>query len=144
MINARRGALLTSLTLAAALATGLTPGTASAQFAPDTLTVDSVGRLAEDGVVTLTGTYRCSSLRTDPVLIGVKALQGSTRADTGGAAATCDDRVHTWSSSGRPHSGAFAPGSARGEAAMIELDLSGGLPLPHVITYGEKELTLRR
>ncbi|MEU5976985.1 DUF6299 family protein [Streptomyces sp. NPDC047315] len=144
MINARRGALLTSLTLAAALATGLTPGTASAQFAPDTITVDPVARLAKDGAVTLTGTYRCSSLRSGPVLIGVKALQAGTRADTDGTIATCDDRVHSWTSSGRANSGAFVPGAARGEAAMVELDLSRGLPIPHVITYGENALTLRR
>ncbi|MEU9607068.1 DUF6299 family protein [Streptomyces sp. NPDC048057] len=144
MINARRGALLTSLTLAAALATGLTPGTASAQFAPDTITVDPVGRLAKDGAVTLTGTYRCSSLRSGTVLIGVKALQGGTRADTDGTVAVCDDRVRTWRSSGRAHSGAFVPGRARGEAAMVELDFSRGLPLPHVLTQGQGDLTLRR
>ncbi|MER5767290.1 DUF6299 family protein [Streptomyces sp. NPDC001985] len=144
MINARRTTLLSTVCIAAALITGLTPGSAGAQFAPDTITITPQGRIAQDGTLTLSGTYRCSSLRSGPVLIGSNAVQGSARAEIDGALATCDDRTHTWRETTDP-SGAFTPGSARGEAVLIELDSSNGfVPLPVILNTARSEITLSR
>ncbi|MFE3093848.1 DUF6299 family protein [Streptomyces sp. NPDC059248] len=127
MINARRAAVLPSLALAAALSAVLLPGTALAQFAPAPLTVDSTARLAADGSVTLTGTYTCAP-GSGPVLLDAEAFQGDRHADLEGSLAVCDGRIHTWSATGRPGSGSFGPGAARGEAVLMEL--SKGLPFP--------------
>lgn len=145
MINARRATFLSAACIAAALATALLPGSAGAQFAPDTITIAPAGRIAADGTLTLSGTYRCSSLRSGPVLIAAKALQGDARAEADGALAVCDDRVHTWSESAEPNA-ALAPGAAHGEATLLELNRSHGfIPLvPVVLNSDSAQLTLRR
>ncbi|MFF8960729.1 DUF6299 family protein [Streptomyces sp. NPDC014894] len=144
MINARRTMLIFTACIAAALAVGLVPGSAGAQFAPDTITIAPRGQIAKDGTITLSGTYRCSSLRSGPVLIGSNASQGDARAEIDGALATCDDRVHTWRDTTEPDSG-LAPGAARGRAALIHLDASNGfVPLPVILNTHEREVTLRR
>ncbi|MEO3974741.1 DUF6299 family protein [Streptomyces sp. CAU 1734] len=144
MINARRALLLSAAGIAAALAAGLLPGTASAQFTPDTVTIAPAGRIARDGTLTLSGTYRCSSLRSGVVLIGAEATQGKKRAGTDGTVATCDNRVHSWRNSGHPLK-KFSTGGADGRATLIELDTSHGLiPLPVILNSHSRRLTLGR
>ncbi|GAA2252150.1 DUF6299 family protein [Streptomyces amakusaensis] len=144
MINARRTMLISAACIAAALATALVPGSAGAQFAPDTITIAPRGQIAKDGTLVLSGTYRCSSLRSGPVLIGSNATQGEARAEIDGALATCDDQVHTWRETTDPAVG-FAPGKARGTAALIHLDASRSfVPLPVILNTDDREVTLRR
>ncbi|MCM2390702.1 DUF6299 family protein [Streptomyces albipurpureus] len=124
--------------------TGPLSVSAGAHFASDTVTIDRIGQIAEDGAITLTGTYRCSSPRLGPVLIGSKAVQGDARASLDGIVANCDGQQRTWRATGQA-SGTFRPGAARGEATLIQLDLSHGLvPFPTVLTAGDTQLTLQR
>ncbi|QDY75461.1 DUF6299 family protein [Streptomyces qinzhouensis] len=141
MINARRAAVLPSLALAAVLSAVLLPGTARAQFAPDPVTVDSTGRIAPDGSVTLTGTYYCSPA-SGPVLIDAEAFQSGSRADLEGFIAVCDGRLHRWEASGSP-TGAFAPGAADAKVTTVEL-AKGGLPFPVGAHSVENGVTLVR
>ncbi|MFE6132272.1 DUF6299 family protein [Streptomyces sp. NPDC056437] len=144
MITARRATLISSVCIAAALATGLTPGSASAQFAPDTVTVDGIGLIAEDGTLTLSGTYRCSSLRTSPIVISSKATQGNTQVGIGSTTAICDGQEREWRNTGN-HMGLLAPGAAQGEASLIALDTSRGfIPIPVVLTTQRGDLTLQQ
>ncbi|MFI1887977.1 DUF6299 family protein [Streptomyces jumonjinensis] len=146
MINARRTTLIFSVCIAAALTAGLVSGSASAQFAPDTITIAPTGRIAQDGAITLSGTYRCSSLRSrsGPVLIGSHAAQGDARAEIDGLQATCDDRVHTWRETARGLR-PLTPGTARGEATLIHLDSSNGfVPFPVILNADSTDLTLRK
>ncbi|MFI1016873.1 DUF6299 family protein [Streptomyces sp. NPDC020965] len=124
--------------------TGLTPGTAGAQFAPDSITIDPAGRIGSDGSLTLTGTYRCWSSASGPVIIGSKVLQGAARAEPEGSAARCDGRVRTWRGVDRDGAG-FRPGAAQGEVTLLRLDTSGGfVPFPVLLDNHRAELTLRR
>ncbi|MBY6306281.1 DUF6299 family protein [Streptomyces clavuligerus] len=144
MTNARRATLIASVCLTAAVAACVFPGSANAQYAPDTVTIAPAAEIAPDGTLTLSGTYRCSSLRSGPVLIGAKALQGDARAEIDGARAVCDDRTHTWREQALPD-GTFRPGAARGEAALVHLDNSQGfVPFPVVLNADKAPLTLRR
>ncbi|MET7617745.1 DUF6299 family protein [Streptomyces sp. NPDC005408] len=141
MITARRTSLLFSACIAAALATALTPGSATAQFGPDTVALDPSGQVSADGTVTLTGTYRCSS-RSGPVFVGSKVIQGATKADVGGTIATCDGQDHTWLNTART-SGGFTAAAAQGEATLLQLNSSGGLiPIPVILSADQRELTL--
>ncbi len=144
MITARRATLISSACIAAALATGLTSGTARAQFAPDTVTVDAAGRIAEDGTITLSGTYRCSAPRTGPVFVSSKVTQGDAQAGIGGTAATCDGREHTWRNAGGTLE-TFTPGAARIESHLVQLDTSRGfVPVPVFLATRRGDLTLHQ
>ncbi|MER6914443.1 DUF6299 family protein [Streptomyces sp. NPDC000594] len=144
MTNARRATLISSVCLTAAVAACLVPGSASAQFAPDTITIAPAAQLSPDGTLTLSGTYRCSSLRSGPVLIGAKAVQHDTRATIDGARAICDDRVHTWRERAEGE-GTFRAGAAHGEAVLIHLDSSQSfVPLPVILNADDRNLTVRQ
>lgn len=144
MIIAWRSALASSVCIATALLAGPLSTSAGAHFTSNTVTVDRVGKLAEDGAITLTGTYRCSTSRLGPVLIGSTVVQGDTRSSLDGIVANCDGQERAWRATGRASS-TFRPGAARGEATLIQLDISRGLvPFPRVLTTGEAELTLQR
>lgn len=142
MITARRASLVSSALIAAALVTVLTPTSAGAQFAPDAVTIDQTGQIASDGTLTLTGTYRCSSLRPGPVFVGSKVSQGGAQAGVGGTRATCDGREHAWRNTGRAMED-FEPGAAAGEATLLVLDTSRGfIPVPVVLDRDQRELIL--
>jgi hypothetical protein len=144
MINARRTALAALVCIAAALTTGLAAGTAGARLAPDTVSIDPDGRVAKDGTITLTGTYRCSPRGSGSVLIGSKALQGANRAELDGSAATCDNRSHTWRGTGDAPGVRLVPGAATAEAHLVHLDTARGLPFPVILTADRAEVRLRR
>ncbi|MGW6462229.1 DUF6299 family protein [Streptomyces sp. NPDC055078] len=144
MITARRIATLSSVSVAAVLTAAVMSGAAQARFGPDSVTIDPTGRIAKNGVITLSGSYRCSSPGSGPVLIGARAVQGDARADADGAVARCDGRVHTWRESGRGK-GTFVVGGARGEATLLRLDTSRSfVPLPVILGSDRTELKLRR
>ncbi|MFI6288312.1 DUF6299 family protein [Streptomyces sp. NPDC051018] len=143
MIITRRATLALSLCTAAVLGAGPLAGTAGAQFAADTVTIDPGGRIDGAGAVTLTGAYRCSPPRAGTVLIGSAVVQGDSRADLEGSVAICDGRVHGWRGSGSAGK-ALRPGPARGEVTLLELDTSRGLPFPVMLGTGRGEVTLHR
>ncbi|MFE5401343.1 DUF6299 family protein [Streptomyces sp. NPDC056580] len=96
---------------AAALLCAVAPPAAGA--APsELLTVDATGRVAADGTITLTGTYRCAG-SSGPVFVGSSVTQGDpdVKYAIGGSDAVCDGVEHHWSNSGR--AGTEAAGAKR-------------------------------
>ncbi|MFF4058919.1 DUF6299 family protein [Streptomyces sp. NPDC001668] len=111
----------------------------------ETVTVDPVGRIAEDGTVTLSGTYRCTS-GTGPVFVSssVGGRSSSLRYGIGGTRAVCDGVEHGWENTGKATPGALEPGEAHVEATLMELSLQGGLPLPRFHAVGQRDITLTK
>ncbi|MEU6523197.1 DUF6299 family protein [Streptomyces sp. NPDC046924] len=118
------GALLLGAVVAA-------PPAVSAAAPQETVTVDSEGRIAADGSLTLSGTYRCLDA-TGPVFVGSSVRQepATTQYSVSGTRAVCDGETHRWENTGRVPSGALEAGAAEVEATLIELRSSDGLLLP--------------
>ncbi|MEV7286092.1 DUF6299 family protein [Streptomyces sp. NPDC093252] len=129
--------------LALALSAPAAPATAG-PFA--SVTVDPYGRIAADGTVTLSGTYRCLGA-TGPVFVSSSVTQGSPTAQPqvrygiGGSPALCDGALHPWTNTGRPSPSTLVPGAANVEATVTELR-SQGLPLPIFHAVGAADVTL--
>ncbi|MFJ4696095.1 DUF6299 family protein [Streptomyces sp. NPDC088766] len=109
----------------------------------ESVTVDPVGRIAADGTVTLTGTYRCVG-SSGPVFVSssVGRKDSTTRYGIGGTRAVCDGAVHRWVNTGRPAPDPIAPGAVRVEATLTELRPAGLLPLPYFHAAGAQDVTL--
>jgi hypothetical protein len=109
----------------------------------ESVTVDSTGRIARDGTVTLSGTYRCLD-NEGPVFVSSSVSQKSenVRHGIGGTRAVCDGAEHRWENTGRTWSDSLEPGKARVEATLTELRPQGGLPLPHFHAREKQEVTL--
>ncbi|WP_309095540.1 DUF6299 family protein [Streptomyces sp.] len=138
LLGAAAGAALLALTGA-----GAAPATASTLAPYESVTVDAVGRVAADGTVTLSGTYRCAS-SSGPVFVSSSVRQGlsTTRYGVGGTRAVCDGIVHRWVNSGRPAPGVLVPGAAHVEATLMELRTFSGLPLPTFHAVSGQDITL--
>ncbi|MGC0337190.1 DUF6299 family protein [Streptomyces sp. SLBN-8D4] len=111
----------------------------------ETVTIDPVGRIAEDGTVTLSGTYRCTG-GSGPVFVSssVGERSSSSRYGIGGTRAVCDGVEHSWQNTGKPTPAALAPGAAHVEATLMELTLQGGLPLPRFHAAEQRDITLTK
>ncbi|MFJ5772705.1 DUF6299 family protein [Streptomyces sp. NPDC093094] len=109
----------------------------------ETVTVDPTGRIAADGTVTLTGTYRCTG-STGPVFVSSALSQDrpSVQQGIGGSRAVCDGAEHRWENSGLPQPDSLEAGPADVEVTVMELHPSGGLPLPRFHAVLEQEITL--
>ncbi|MDX3311580.1 DUF6299 family protein [Streptomyces sp. NPDC054884] len=109
----------------------------------ESVTVDPVGRIAADGTVTLSGTYRCVA-GTGPVFVSSSVGQASQDAThgMGGTRAVCDGAEHTWKNTGKATPNDLAPGAARVEATLMELRSDGGLPLPRFHATQKRDVTL--
>ncbi|MGW2050889.1 DUF6299 family protein [Streptomyces sp. NPDC001858] len=109
----------------------------------ESVTVDPVGRIASDGTVTLSGTYRCVG-GTGPVFVSSSVRQNSenSRHGVGGTRAVCDGAEHAWKNSGKVTPADLAPGVAHVEATLMELSAEGGLPLPRFHAVKEQYITL--
>jgi hypothetical protein len=107
------------------------------------VTVDPTGRIAADGTVTLSGTYRCDA--GGPVFVSTSVSQdgGAARQGIGGTRAVCDGQEHPWVNSGSPSSGTvLTAGPADVEATLMELRPLSGLPLPAFHARQAREVTL--
>ncbi|MFG3101317.1 DUF6299 family protein [Streptomyces sp. NPDC048182] len=133
------------LLAAAALLLGPVTAAHADTLAPETVTVDPAGRLAADGTVTLTGTYRCAP-GAGTVFVSSSVSQGTdgVRHGVGGTRAVCDGLTHRWVNTGTPSSTAtpLAAGPARVEATLMELRTTSGLPLPAFHARGAQDITL--
>ncbi|MEU6068013.1 DUF6299 family protein [Streptomyces sp. NPDC047082] len=111
----------------------------------ETVTVDPTGRVAADGTVTLSGTYRCTG-GTGPVFVSSTVGQDSStvRYGIGGTKAVCDGAAHTWVNTGKVEKGRLSPGASHVEATVMELRPEGGLPLPYFHAQQQQEVTLRQ
>ncbi|MCT7354597.1 DUF6299 family protein [Streptomyces sp. 15-116A] len=126
------------------LGTAVAAPSAAASSAPgETVTVNTVGKIAADGTVTLSGTYRCTAA-TGPVFVSSSVHQGTStvRYGVGGTKAVCDGRLHAWKNTGSVPAGAVKAGAADVEATVTELRPFGGLPLPVVHVVGRQEVKL--
>ncbi|MGW1778257.1 DUF6299 family protein [Streptomyces sp. NPDC002143] len=134
VLSAAAGAAL--LLLAAPAVTAVADPTES-------VTVDAVGRIASDGTVTLSGTYRCIG-GTGPVFVSssVRQNSGNNRHGVGGTRAVCDGAEHAWKNTGKVAPDALEPGAAQVEATLMELRPEGGLPLPRFHAVQERDITL--
>ncbi|MDH6606725.1 hypothetical protein M2164_002360 [Streptomyces sp. SAI-208] len=109
----------------------------------ETVTVDPLGRIAADGTVTLSGTYRCTG-GTGPVFVSssVSVSSSTVRYGIGGTRAVCDGVEHSWQNTGKPSDRTLEPGAAHVEATLMELSIQGGLPLPRFHAVGQRDITL--
>jgi hypothetical protein len=109
----------------------------------ETVTVDPTGRIAPDGTVTLSGTYRCLGT-TGPAFVSSSVSQGdpSVRHGIGGTRAVCDGVEHSWENSGKSSSDPLTSGAAQVEATVMELSPQGGLPLPRFHATQRQDITL--
>lgn len=120
----------------------------STTVAADIVTIDKTGRIAADGTVTLSGTYRCRH-GSGPVFLSSSLAAEDNRYERygiGGTRAICDGAEHTWSDTGRTH-GRFRPGPAHVEVTVLGLLSDDGplglpLPQPHVRATHEQDIKL--
>jgi hypothetical protein len=128
---------------AALLLLAVAPAATASADPYETVTVDPTGRVAEDGAVTLSGTYRCVG-GTGPVFVSSSVAQNSStvRHGIGGTRAVCDGAEHRWENSGKTSPDVLAPGAAQVEATLMELHPQGGLPLPRFHATQQQEVTL--
>ncbi|MFI9545688.1 DUF6299 family protein [Streptomyces sp. NPDC052016] len=141
-LTAAAGAALLLLAAPAAPATAGTTGNAAAD-ASETVTVDATGKVAKDGTVTLSGTYRCVDSQGS-AFVGSSVAQkdANVRYGIGGTRAVCDGAVHTWTNTARLEPGIVEPGKASAEATVMELRPHGFVPLPHLHATHQREVTL--
>ncbi|MFH8237982.1 DUF6299 family protein [Streptomyces sp. NPDC018321] len=114
-----------------------------ARHVTESVTVDPTGRIAADGTVTLSGTYRCTA-GTGPVYVSSTVSQSdpSVRYGVGGTRAVCDGLEHRWVNTGTPDSVALRPGAAHVEATLMELRPMGIVPLPSFHARHGQDVTL--
>ncbi|MFF7261690.1 DUF6299 family protein [Streptomyces sp. NPDC008159] len=116
---------------------------AGATAAPfERVTVDVTGKVAPDGTLTLSGTYRCLG-GSGPVFVSSSLQQGDSRVrkGVGGSLAICDGADRTWTHTDKAEPGRFRPGPARVEATVTELS-GGRLPLPRFHAVRQQRITL--
>lgn len=131
VLGAAAGAALLLLGAAA------TASSAAAADPAEAVMVNAEGRIADDGVITLSGTYRCEAA-TGRVFISSsvgRTADSTLRYGIGGTHAVCDGKVHHWKNTGRVADGALKAGPAHVEATIMELRPSGIvlLPVPHAV-----------
>ncbi|MBT3153793.1 hypothetical protein HTV45_23475 [Streptomyces sp. CHD11] len=139
------GAMAGSALLLLGTAAGAPAATASTDPA-ETVTVDAEGRIAEDGSLTLSGTYRCLA-GTGDIFISSSVSQSTPaiRYGIGGTRAVCDGEEHRWENTGRVPGDVLTAGPAHVEATILELRPSGGILLePVVHAVGNQDVTLVR
>ncbi|MEU4659207.1 DUF6299 family protein [Streptomyces sp. NPDC023723] len=140
------GAVLLLLVAAPAAQAATAPSATPASAVSGSVTVDPAGRIAPDGTVTLSGTYRCDA--GGPVFVSSSVSQdaGAVRHGIGGTRAVCDGLEHPWVNSARPAAGpageTLKPGPAQVEATLMELRPLSGLPLPAFHARQAREVTL--
>ncbi|WP_460106363.1 DUF6299 family protein [Streptomyces sp. YKOK-J1] len=95
-----RSALTAGLGAAALLCAVAAP--AAVADPTESLTVDATGRIAPDGTITLSGTYRCIG-SSGPVFVSSSVTQTDpgVKYAVGGTSAVCDGAEHHWSNTGR-------------------------------------------
>ncbi|MFJ4365193.1 DUF6299 family protein [Streptomyces chartreusis] len=114
----------------------------------ESVTVDAPARLAADGNVTVSGTYRCADTKGPTFVSSSIGQKDSTnRYAIGGTVAECDGKVHRWENKSKPAPSTLKRGKADVEATIVELrpmEGLGGLPLPHFHAALKKNVTLSK
>ncbi|WP_330337299.1 DUF6299 family protein [Streptomyces sp. NBC_00557] len=109
----------------------------------ETVTVDTTGRIASDGTVTLSGSYRCTA-GTGPVFVTSSLSQRDPRVrhGIGGGIAQCDGAEHRWQNSGTVDSEVLKAGRAHVQATLMEMRPVGIVPLPAFHAVTDQDVTL--
>ncbi|MEV1026003.1 DUF6299 family protein [Streptomyces sp. NPDC050264] len=138
-----RSRFVLGTTVGVSLLLGAQPATAAEPN--EFVTVDSLGRVAADGTVTLSGTYRCHH-STGPAFISSSIREGSAAVQhgIGGSAARCDGLEHTWKNTGKTGGDTVQPGVVHAEATVMELRSQHGLPLPYFHATHKQDVTLSK
>ncbi|MEU2715886.1 DUF6299 family protein [Streptomyces sp. NPDC007205] len=139
-----RPALAAALGAAALLCAAVAPATADTS---EKVTVDKTGHVAEDGTVTLSGTYRCTGAK-GIAFVSSSISQGDKNRKSvygiGGSAADCDGALHRWENTGKVSPGSLKAGKAHVQATVTELRSGGLLLLPSFHAVQEKDVTLAK
>ncbi|MGV4981478.1 DUF6299 family protein [Streptomyces sp. NPDC001709] len=137
-----RPALATALAAAALLCAAVGPAVADQS---ETVTVDPNGRIDEDGTITLSGTYRCSSA-TGLAFVSSSISQGDRNVvyPIGGTTAQCDGAEHRWENSGTISQKTLKAGKAHVQATVTELRAGGLLLLPAFHAVEEQDVKLTK
>ncbi|MDO0937322.1 DUF6299 family protein [Streptomyces sp. DG2A-72] len=143
---------------AALLLLAAAPSAPAAPPAPadtkEMVTVDKTARIAADGTVKISGTYRCRN-NVGPVFVSSNVGQGASSSDSlgsvtvryaiGGTHAVCDGAKHRWENTGKPAPRSLKAGKAKVEVTLMELRPWGGLPLmPHFHAQLQQDVTLAK
>ncbi|WEO94685.1 DUF6299 family protein [Streptomyces sp. FXJ1.172] len=122
-----RPALALAIGTAALLCAAVGPAGADPS---ETITVDAAGKLASDGTVTLSGTYRCTA-GTGPVFVtsSISQSDAQVRHGIGGSTAQCDGAEHHWENSGKVSTETLKAGTAHVQATLMEMRPEGIIPL---------------
>jgi hypothetical protein len=108
------------------------------------VTIDARGYVAEDGTLTLSGTYRCDE-SSGPVYLASNIRQSHSRATyaVNGATAFCDGDRHDWAHTSRADPGRYRPGPAHVRVNLVELRTgANGLPTPYWQAKHQQDITL--
>ncbi|MFB7371044.1 DUF6299 family protein [Streptomyces sp. NPDC056222] len=111
----------------------------------DELSVAGHGTVADDGTVTVSGTYRCLDDSSGPVFVSSTLVQEGRSAGIGGTRAVCDGLEHTWSNTAVVKEPGYRAGDARVKATLMQLTATGplGVPLPGFLAVKDSDVTLR-
>ncbi|KUN04825.1 hypothetical protein AQI95_18220 [Streptomyces yokosukanensis] len=135
-----RPVLATALGAAALLCAAVAPAAADSS---ETVTIDKTGHVAEDGTITLTGTYRCTGA-AGLAFVSSTISQGDRTFvyGIGGSAARCDGAEHHWENTSSFSPNPFKAGKAHVQATITELRSGGLLLLPDIHATKEQDITL--
>ncbi|MGC4997510.1 DUF6299 family protein [Streptomyces sp. DT195] len=135
--------LVLAATLGAAALLGALAAPAATAAPAESVTVDATARLAADGTVTLSGTYRCLP-GTGPVFVSSSVSQADPRVrhGIGGGAARCDGAEHRWENSGKVSSERLKAGTAHVQADVMELRPGAPLLVPVFHATEDRDITL--
>ncbi|MEU8484817.1 DUF6299 family protein [Streptomyces sp. NPDC048641] len=137
---------LPALALAALTAVVVLSPSASADSFSGSISAHEQARIAPDGTLTLSGTYRCdASSPARAVFVSSSLVQADKRLGFGGTEARCDGQEHAWSSSGPVDALmdlGFHEGQAAVDAHLMTLETDGGLPMPRALAGQEEPVRL--
>lgn len=142
MRELRTLAAVVTAVIGLAAATGTAATAATTPAVPSDAVSVTGGTLADDGTVTLTGSYRCVEHPGKVVLIGSNVIQNGHPESIGGFKAQCDGTARTWTNTGRPMTAGrgsgplLRTGPATVKATMLTMG-PNGMPLPQTIATAE-------
>ncbi|MFK0234300.1 DUF6299 family protein [Streptomyces vinaceus] len=136
---------LTVTALSALAAATAFTAPADARSHENSISVQEVGHISEDGHVTLYGTYACAPSSPRGVQIQLTLAQESTRLGFGGEEAVCDGREHDWSASASLELVNVHPGAAGAQARLQAASLHSGFGVRvSYLAQAERDIVLEQ
>lgn len=136
---------LTVTALSALAAATAFTAPADARSHENSISVQEVGHISQDGHVTLYGTYACAPSSPRGVQIQLTLAQDSARLGFGGEEAVCDGREHDWSASASLELVDVHPGAAGAEARLQAASLNSGFGVRvSYLAQAERDIVLEQ